>query len=157
MVSVFWPQCRSAFAESGEIVPQRLDLSRVALQFARHAIGFNVEDYYCAVHLDNVLVFGPSHGYVFLVLGVTNSSGGKVVAFMVEAQTCRMAAAYGVLTRSAVSIVGKCSYRILSFSVKVSGYSCARTNGSTSERFIALGACRLRCNCEFKVNPRPVT
>lgn len=105
MESVLGLQCRSAFVESGETVPQRLDLSRVALQFARHAIGFNVEDYHCAIHLENFLVFSPFHGYVFLVLGFTNSSGGKVVAFMVEAQTCRMAAAYGVFTRSAVFIV----------------------------------------------------
>jgi hypothetical protein len=58
-VSIGLHQCRSAFVESGEIVPQRLDLSRVALQFARNAIGFNVEDYHCAVHLENVLAFGP--------------------------------------------------------------------------------------------------
>ena len=73
-----------------------------------------------------------------MVLGFTNSSGGKVVAFVVKAQTCCMAAAY-VFIRLEVFIVGKYEWYILSFSVKVSGYSCARTNGSTSERFIALG------------------
>lgn len=78
----------------------------------------------------------------FLVLGSTNSSGGKIIAFVVEAQTCRMTAAYVVLTRSVVFITRKRGWNILSFSVKVSGYSCARTNGSTSERFIAIAVCR---------------
>jgi hypothetical protein len=51
---VFWGFNVDRCIESGEIVPQRLDLSRVALQFARHAIGLNVEDHHCTIHLGYV-------------------------------------------------------------------------------------------------------
>lgn len=32
-------------------VPERLDLSRVTLQFARHSVRFNIENHHRAVHL----------------------------------------------------------------------------------------------------------
>lgn len=68
----------------GGIVPQRLDLSRVALQLARHAIGLDIEDHHCTIHLESVLVFWVVL-YLCVDLGFTNSSRGKVVAFVVEA------------------------------------------------------------------------
>ena len=36
---------------AGELVPDRLDLSRVTYEFARDAVCFDVEDHHRSVHL----------------------------------------------------------------------------------------------------------
>jgi hypothetical protein len=108
---------------------QRLDLARVAAQFAGDAIGLDVEDDDDAVVLRALAdaLGGDAAAY---------ASRGQQVAAVAEADRRRVAAACAESVDERHRGAGGDARRR---PVMTSGQSWARTKGSTSERFMAAG------------------